>query len=490
MEYNNVDDVSIRHPLLDDNLDKIIRSRDAFRGSDSVKEERSSFYNIGGDEAYLPRLGGQDKIDYDNYKNRAVFYGVMARTVSALVGSINRKPPIITNEESLKDFLADVTGNGMNFYEFIKDIEKEIMISGRVIVCVDRKNNLDNKPYLVWYKNEDCINWFTDSYSESSSHNLSGAVFKEEYFDIDKSNRFKQISKIQYREFSKVDGNVEVNIWRNDSDGESNKRSKYEIHESYTLTNRGKELGFVPCVSIVSEGSSYGIPKPPLLDLVNINMAHYRNSADYEHGMHWTALPTPWFSGLNDRDANITIGSGSAIILPDPSAKAGFLEFSGAGLSKISEAMRHKEEMMSSLGARMLSTRMDQSTSAEVARMNISGEVASLSNMAKSMSLGLTRLLQLVGEWENKNVDGIRVDLNEDYVDTKLSAEDLSSLLSAYQSGVISLDSLLWNLDQGERLPIGRTVEEEMQLIEAGIEKDTQDWADQEVVKEKEHEVY
>jgi hypothetical protein len=309
-------------------------------------------------------------------------------------------------------------------------------------------------------------------------------VFREEYYGRDPDNKYKQIAMDQYREFSMEEDQVMVNIWREtDKDGE--KTGEYEVFESYTMTNRGKPLGFVPCVSIVADGSSFGIPKPPLLDLVNINLSHYRNSADYEHGLHWTALPTPWFSGLNDRDANITIGSGTAIILPDPSSSAGFLEFTGAGLSKISEAMKHKEAMMSSLGARMLSSRMDQSTSAEVARINVSGETAALSNVSRSISRGVTRLLRMVAQWENKpNYEEISVHLNEDYVDSKLAAPDLAALISAYQSGVMSLDSLLWNMDQGERLPQGRTIEEEMELIEAGADKeqDTAMWAEGEGV--------
>jgi hypothetical protein len=192
-------------------------------------------------------------------------------------------------------------------------------------------------------------------------------------------------------------------------------------------------------------------------------------------------LPTPWFSGLNDRDANITLGSGTAIILPDPSASAGFLEFSGAGLGKISEALKHKEGMMSALGARMLASKMDQSTSAEVTRINYSGETAALSNIARSISRGATRLLRMVAIWENKsNPDKILVNLNEDYIDAKLAAPDLAALISAYQSGVMSLDSLLWNMDQGERLPQGRSIEEEIELIDAGADKeqDTALWAE------------
>ena len=479
-----MNDITTRHPMLEVVLDQIRRSRDCHEGTDAIKQTAPIHGNVvfSTDEEYLPKLNGQDKRQYQSYKKRAVFYGAMARTVTALVGAIDRKPPEVDGADPLNEFMKDVTGTGISLNEFLKDVEEEVMISGRVVVCVDRKNSEDNRPYLVWYKSEDCINWFTEQYTDFDKR-LNGMIFRESYFERDSDNIYKLIQRDQYREFVMNDGNVTVNLWRPEDEKEnkapvinidtSESKPEYVIKESYDLSNRGRALGFIPCVPIVSDGSPFDVPKPPLLDLVDVNLAHYRNSADYEHGMHWTALPTPVLTGLNGTDNKISIGSGSAIILPDPQSSAMFLEFSGQGLSTIKTAMEHKEMMMSSLGARMLATRMDQSTSAEVARINYSGETASLCNVARSMSRGMSRMLRMVGIWENiKSAAGIEVHLNEDYVDTKLAGADLTALMSAYQGGAMSLDSLIWNLASGERLPLGRTVDDEVALIEADFNKE------------------
>lgn len=459
------------HPLLANKMNQISRSRDTYSGTDAIKSKDRA-------EEYLPKLSGQDKGEYENYKKRAVFYGATPKTVSALTGAISRKPAEMKNTESLEDFLSDVTGTGISMEEFSKDIENEVMVSGRSIVCVDRLPEGNNKPYLVWYKNEDCINWKVEKYKDFDKR-LVNIVFREVYFEANEDNPYLQEVKYKFREYRLEGDNVVVNIW-------SPKKSKtpftllemansksdveYEITENYTLTNKGKPLGFIPCVPIVSDGAYTDIPKPPLLDMVDINLAHYRNSADLEHGLHWTALPTPWFSGVQDRSLNITLGSGNAIVLPDE-GKAGFLEFTGAGLSKISEAMDKKENLMAALGARMLANRMDQSTSAEVARINVSGEISSLAGIAKSISRGLTRVIRMVAIWEGKsNPQNMSIHLNEDYVDTKLAGGDITALVGAYQNGAMSLDSLLWNLAQGERLPLGRDIGEEVELIEAGKE--------------------
>ena len=476
-----MDDITTKHPMLEVVLEQIRRSRDTHAGTDAIKQTAPIYSNAvnSTDEEYLPKLNGQDKKQYQSYKKRAVFYGAMSRTVTALVGAIDRKPPEVTGADSLKDFTKDVTGTGVSLDEFLKDIEEEVMISGRVVVCIDRKNSSDNRPYLVWYKSEDCINWFSEQYTDFDQR-LTGMIFRESYYDIDKDNKYKQVQKDQYREFTMQDGNVTVNIWRNKNEDLTSEfgnaeKPEYEITETYTMTNRGKSLGFIPCVPVVSDGSPFEVPQPPLLDLVDVNLAHYRNSADYEHGMHWTALPTPVLTGLQGKDSKISIGSGSAIILPDPQSSAMFLEFSGQGLSTIKTAMDHKEMMMSALGARMLAGTMDQSTSAEVTRINYSGQTASLSNVARSMSRGMTRLLKMVSQWENNaGFDSIEVHLNEDYVDTKLAGADLTALMAAYQGGAISLDSLIWNMSSGELLPVGRTVENEIALIEGDFNKEAE----------------
>ena len=463
--------ISTKHPLLVDKLAQIQRSRDAFKGTDSIKLDPR-------DEDYLPRLGGQSQEEYENYKRRAVFYAAMNRTVVALVGALCRKPAKVDNSESISEFMKDVTGTGISFDEFLKRIESEILISGRVIVCVDRMDNETNRPYLIYYKAEECTNWFT-SKSSSFSQSLTTAIFRESYYESNDQNKYEQVVRDQYREYVLEDsGQVTVNLYRPISRSSAiahGSNEGYELFETKVMTNRGKPLGFLPVSMIVSSGEDYEVPTPPLLDLVDVNIAHYRNSADFEHGLHWTALPTPWFSGLADASANISIGSGAAIILPDPSSTAGFLEFSGAGLTQISGAMKHKEGLMSTLGARMLSSGMDQSTSAEVVRINVSGEISALINVAKSISRCVGRTLRMVALWENqKGAENIEVHINEDYVDTKLGAADIQALLGAYQGGALSLDTLLWNLEQGERMPVGRSIEDEMALIEVGAEKEAE----------------
>jgi hypothetical protein len=80
---------------------------------------------------------------------------------------------------------------------------------------------------------------------------------------------------------------------------------------------------------------------------------HYRLRADYRRGMHFTALPTAWVSGF-DKAATLRIGSSTAWVTDTPGASAGFLEYTGQGLTTFERAMDRDEKLMAILGARLL----------------------------------------------------------------------------------------------------------------------------------------
>ena len=128
--------------------------------------------------------------------------------------------------------------------------------------------------------------------------------------------------------------------------------------------------------------------KPPMLDLVNMNLSHYRNSADYEHALYLTAQPTPWIAGnLDEQKKPKSIGSGTIWYLPED-ATCGMLEFTGAGITAQQKAMDDKEDRMAALGARMINDGKNRNETTDTARMRGRSEVSLLTsvvNMAQAV---------------------------------------------------------------------------------------------------------
>lgn len=59
----------------------------------------------------------------------------------------------------------------------------------------------------------------------------------------------------------------------------------------------------------------------------------------------------------------------------------------------------------------------------------------------------------------------LKSELDTDFEASLLGATEIQALVSAWQSGAISRDTLLHNLRTGEILPSSRTNEEEVELI-------------------------
>ncbi|MCP4248318.1 MAG: DUF4055 domain-containing protein, partial [bacterium] len=77
----------------------------------------------------------------------------------------------------------------------------------------------------------------------------------------------------------------------------------------------GRRITFIPFIFLGPKDNRAAPAKPPLLDLVNLNLSHYRSSADFEHGAHFTGLPTPVVTGHRlDDDAVLAIGAGAVVV--------------------------------------------------------------------------------------------------------------------------------------------------------------------------------
>jgi hypothetical protein len=90
--------------------------------------------------------------------------------------------------------------------------------------------------------------------------------------------------------------------------------------------------------------------EPPLIDLIDKNVAHYQVNSDLRHGAHFTALPTLFLAGIDaDSTGNapkILIGGSAAITSPHPEARGEYIEFQGQGLGALEKMLDRMERQM------------------------------------------------------------------------------------------------------------------------------------------------
>jgi hypothetical protein len=75
--------------------------------------------------------------------------------------------------------------------------------------------------------------------------------------------------------------------------------------------------------------------------------------------------------------------------------------------------------------------------------------------------------LDIVVDWLD-STDDVTYQINKDFVDDKLSPQELTAYLQAYTTNAISLETFLSLLKQGEILPDDVTPEDEVMRISEG----------------------
>ena len=435
--------VNSTHPQYDAALNRWQRCRDCYEGEDAVKSRGTE---------YLPKPGGLTDKEYKDYSQRALFYECVGRTIDGFVGAIARKPPVIEASEKLNDVIGDITLDGLSVEELIKQLCTEIILQGRGALLGDYDEKTQ-RAYLRLYPAEAITNW-----SEGS------VVVNETVYEPDAEDAFKQNSITQYRHLTVVGGIYTVTIWRKikNKDG----LDEWAVYDTRVPTIKGKTFSEIPWFWLTPLGKTSRIERPPMLGLVSVSLSHFRNSADLEHGLHYTGLPTLCVAGDGfDADAKISVGSLSAIITSDSTAKVWYAEVKG-DFKGLENTMQGKEAKMAVLGASVFADEKKGVESEATARIRQSGQTSLLSGVVTAVEETLTAALQCVADWMGA-AGKVSVTLNREFVDTKMDGPTLVGLVAAFQSGALTIEQFLYNLQQGDLLAPDTDIEEEAVAVAA-----------------------
>lgn len=433
---------------------------DVLEGEDSVHEEG---------EKYLPRLTGQTNQEYASYVMRAPFYNATSRTVDGLIGMIFRKAPTIVSPAGMEDIVNDMTLDNTGLDELAEQLTRELVGIGRVGILVEYPRVENNpttlaevaaqnlRPYVTKYEAEQIINWRM----ERINNVMQPVMIALEEEICEYKNEFESEEIEQIRVLILRNGVYQQEVYRK----VKSDQDEWYLFETIVPMMRGQTLSAIPFICMNARGVYMSPDKPPMYDLATLNLSHYRTTADLEHGAHFTGLPTAVVSGYTKESESdvFRIGSSTAWIFPDPSANAKYLEFTGQGLDTLRNIKKDKEDNLAILGARMLAPEKKQSEAADTVRMRHAGDGAILSAITNAVSQGLNKALEIMASWEG--TEPATIQLNEDYLDQPLSAQDLQALVQAWQQGAISDETLFYNLKVGEVMDEMTTFEEEQSRI-------------------------
>lgn len=415
---------TIYHPDYTVNLPIWNQIRDVLNGSRVVKSRGIT---------YLPALGDQTEDEYNAYVCRANFVNLSAKVLQSLIGQIIKRPPIYSDSLP-QEYIDSITNKGESVYELLGLVAEELMAFARVGLFVD---HLAGRAKIMLFKAEDIVDWDFDILTST----LIYVVIKEEVRDgLNYRDKFFRLY---------MDGGVyKVDSYYEDEDNDVVTRIP---------TRNGQTLKEIPFIMLSNKGLKFDIERTVFEDITDINLSHYRTSADLEQGRHFVSLPTPVVSGINE-GTTLKIGSTIAWVLPDKDAKAYYLEFQGQGLKSLEIALGEKQSQIAMFSAKIIETNSKGSEAAETVRLRYASEAATLSGMASVIERALNLAVNKVLWWAS--IGEAEITLVKDFLSTKLTAAEITALTNTYLEGTIDRDTFINNLVRGDIVAPARANEE------------------------------
>ena len=431
---------------------------------------------------FLPKPEGMTNDAYTSYVHRALFYGATGRTVEALTGAVFRREPTVEMQKTFEAELADVTLSGVSFQAIAQEIFSRVLGVGRHGVLIDWSDT-NARPYWSRYDATSITNWQTQ---RIGGKQVLTQVILHEIATTPSLDPFRPLQTEQYRQLrldtlfvqrkgsttSDVKYEYHNIVWQPKvtTDAGGQKRVEWVVVSDTVPMRRGETIQFIPFTFFGPGGIDPMPLRPPLIDLVEVNLAHYRVSADHKHALFLTAQPTPWVTGAKEGDAgDLKIGSSTAWVFEVEGAKVGMLEFTGAGVQAMQADLQDMQRQMSVLGARLLEVPPTHQEAAAAVRMRHAGDDAVLQKIASSVGSGLTQVLRQHAWWSGTGEydETITASLSREFFAVRMGPQELQSLLLAVQAGQMSYSTFYRQLQLGGIARPGVTEEEEKHAIAA-----------------------
>lgn len=451
------------HPQYRSRFHQWKKIRDCFEGEDVVKDAG---------EAYLPSRDAQETIDYSRYKQRAVFVNFIARTIDTLTSAVFKRKEIVRIPKALQKFVDRTTDDGINLRQLTRWILQELCLVSRVGLLLDlpATSSVTTNPYVSRYTTENIISWGSGAVpnwillreQKGETTNLFAHDYKHSHLllalDRDGFYCIARPTEAQLNKIAKED-----DLWTTG------------IEYTYPMIY-GSKLRTIPFWFIGSLENTSSVPKPMMLDIANLNLAHYRNYADLETGRHYTGFPI-YTIFSDDEPSDIDDNGNEAVVKVSPNHiwelgqddKAEILEFTGAGLTSLENGLAEKEEHLRSMGATLLSSRANAAArSSKNEEATQESRDATLSDVVESISSAITGILKTAAQWSNITDATIMFFLNRHFNVPGIGSRELRVLLDMVGKGISPKDLYVLMKDAGW-LPETTTEEEFIRMIDEEI---------------------
>lgn len=426
---------------------KIIR--DASEGEKDVKDGR---------EFYLPMLEGMEPQEYEVYLSMATFYNFTGRTAGALQGTLLKKDPTIDGiPADLVDGLEHITEDGDDVNCMIQKMSSEYLKLGRhgLLVDLPATPSTAPTPFVVHYVAENIVDWTYGFTASSQGRKVPTRIVLREYVEKRLIPQEPIRYFARYRVLELVNNIYTVSLYENEI-GDANLN---EVPTVAVPTRRGQTLDFIPFVMV---GEWKG-QKPPLNDIARLNISHYKSYGLLEHGRFYTGLPIYWAEIQGTGRSEYVIAP-NRVWEMEKGTRPGVIEFNGAGLRFLENALVTKEAQAASLGGRMIGDTANSTAETDnQTKMKDRNEQSMLLTSARVLSWALTQSLRWWAWWSNASDDDIAkiyAEYDRSFLYDAIGSREFRAIQALFKDGMLPIDVVWDYMRKAEVIPDNITADE------------------------------
>ena len=397
---------------------------------------------------YLPQEPRELDESYDNRLARSVVPPYYQRLERMLAGMLTRKPVRLTDtSDTIREQLFDVDlqGNDLNVWTY--ETARKLIRYGHVGTLVDAPSD-GGRPYWCTYTPRQILGWRTEQ--RDGAQQLVQLRLMESVVVPDGIYGEKAIEQVR------VLTPGQFQIHQRQDDGE------------FKVTDEGTtSLDVIPFS--VAYGNRHGFmeSRPPMEDIAELNLKTYQVQSDLDNQLHISAVPMLAFFGFPTAAEEVSAGPGEAIAFP-AEGRAEYIEPQGRSFEA---QFRRLEQLATQINELGLSAVLGQKLSAETAeakRIDRSQGDSTMMVIAQNVQDMIDNCLQFHAQFLGQNEAAGSCLVNRDFVGSRLEPQDVNSLRELYTAGVITQETLLQQLADGEILGDDFNVEEELDATSNG----------------------
>lgn len=449
--------------------------RDCDDGANAVKSRRGSASGQIGSmpgTAYLPPPNADDgssanKSRYEAYRQRALFVNFVGHTKEGMLGMVFRKQSALDVDPGIDYIKDNANGEGMSADQLIKLIAADTLLLGRFGLLVDypqmregltAAQTAGQEARVLTYPAESIINWRCETID--GRQQLSMVVLREPT-EKASADGFDVEELMYHRALLLRDGVYIQQLYDENDELLGIEQDGIFVADIVPRKSDGSTWNQIPFSFVGSVNNDDAVDKAPLYDIAEINIAHYRNSADYEESSFLVGQPTPVFSGLTQSwvDQNmsdgIAFGSRAAVLLPE----AGSAMLLQAGDNQMPlKGMEIKEQQMIRIGTRIIQDQGGVET-AEAAKIRFAGQNSKLGAIIGNVEEAFTRCLG----WTMEFMGGVaepEITINREFYEASIDPQLVMAAIQLMDRGVIALPDLRHQLRRSGMIDANRTDDE------------------------------